>query len=139
MKAQAAFEYILIVGMVLFFVVSGSILLYNYSSRANADAIKANIHKAGSDIIGSVVDVYYIGESSWETVKVTLPDNVKNITVANYYELVITYDSIGGLSDAVFFSDINMSTNNGVVANHSGLLMLKVTSMGPYVNLTEIR
>ena len=137
MKAQASFEYILIVGAVLFFIVSGSMIIYNYSSRANDESMKATINKAGNDIISSITDVYYIGENSWETVKVTLPSNVINVSVPNNYEIVIRYDSRGGINDAVFFSDINITTSSNTIANHSGLVILKAVSLGSSVNISE--
>jgi len=135
-RGQASLEFIIIVGMVMFFIVTGSIVLYNYSSRANDEIARANIHKIGLDIADSVEKVYYIGENSWETIRVNNPSNVRSISIIDNSELVISYDGRGGMSEAVFFIDVNVS--NRVVTNHSGLVLIKVVSFGNQVNVTEV-
>lgn len=144
-KGQSSFEYILVVGMVMLFIVSGVGFIYNYSQRSNNDVALANIGKAGQDILLTADKVYYIGSDSWETIKVNIPSNVKEIYIMNNNELVIEYESFGGISESVFFSDINLTTPN-VVGNkkyisdepHVGVAVIKVTSYGSYVNITEV-
>jgi hypothetical protein len=138
-RGQASLEFIIIVGMVMFFVVTGSIVLYNYSSRANDEVARANIHKIGLDLADSIEKVYYIGENSWETIRINNPSNVKNISIIDNSELVISYDGRGGMSEAVFFIDVNVTgPASGVVTNHSGLALIRVVSYGNKVNVTEV-
>ncbi len=140
-RGQASLEFIIIVGMVMFFVVTGSIVLFSYSSRTNDEVTRTNIHKIGLDIADSVEKVYYIGENSWETVRINTPTNVRNISIVDdYEELVISYDGRGGVSEAVFFISVNVTgPENGVVTNHSGLALIKVVSSGNIVNVSEVR
>lgn len=136
-KAQSSFEYIMLVGVVMLLIVPGAILFYNYSKRSNEDLMRATIYRIGSDLADSVQKVYYVGESSWETSSFVVPEGVRKIYIQGSYELVIQYDSWGSISEAVFFSDINMTSPDDIVTNHSGLNLIKVTSQGGYVSLNE--
>jgi hypothetical protein len=74
-----------------------------------------------------------------------VPDGVKAFYILNNYEVIIEYDSYGGLSQAVFYSDINITTpySGGGISNissffHPGLNQVKVASRGNFVEVQEI-
>ncbi|HHE36896.1 MAG TPA: hypothetical protein ENL16_03730 [Candidatus Woesearchaeota archaeon] len=144
---QAAFEYLMVVGIALLLIVPGAVLFYNYSVKSGDMLARSKIDLAGSEIIDSVEKVYYIGESSWETIRVDFPDNVRDIYILNNEELVVEYDTSVGVSESVFFSDINMTTSypagggrsNISSSPHPGLNVIKVISMGDYVLINETR
>jgi len=142
-KGQGAFEYVLVVGIAMLLIVSGAMLFYNYSTRSSDELMRSRIDLVGNDIMGSVERVYYIGENSWETIKLDVPETVRRIYVLNNEELVIEYDSHVGVSEAVFFSNINMTTPHpqGSISDsvHAGLNIIRITSMGSYVLINEIR
>lgn len=132
-------------------IVPGAVLFYNYSSKSADEVSRSQIDILGNDFIDAVEKVYYIGENSWETIKIDAPDNVKWIYILDNSELVIEYDSRVGRSEAVFFSDINITTpylmsgkeyiSDITVENetHAGYRQVKVTSMGNYVLINETR
>nr|MCK4929630.1 hypothetical protein [Nanoarchaeota archaeon] len=141
--SQVSFEYILVVGIALLIIVPGAMLFYNYSIKSGDELTRSRIDMVGNEIMDSVEKVYYIGENSWETIKVDVPDSVRRIYVLNNYELVIEYESYVGTSEAVFFSDINMTTPypQGSISDevHAGLNIIKITSLGYYVLINETR
>ncbi len=147
---QAAFEYLLLAGVAMMLIVPGAMLFYNYSLRSGDELVRAKIHLMGSELIDTVEKVYYVGESSWETVKMELPENVNWIYVLDNSEVVIGYNTQVGISEAVFFSDVNITTPYlGPISNqryfsdpssmHTGLIILKITSMGRYVLVNETK
>ncbi len=143
-KGQASFEYISMVAIIMLFVVAGTGIIYNYSQRSSQDISLGTIEKIGSDLIDVSEKIYYVGGNSWETVKFNLPDSVKKMYVQNNYVLVIEYESNGGLSQAVFFSDINLTTpyeSNGIgnlsSSFHPGLNSIRLTSNGNNVLIEE--
>lgn|GEM_PF-845973 len=158
-KGQGAFEYVMIVGIAMVLIVPGAMLFYDYSKRSGDELTRARIGAVGNDILDSVEKIYYIGENSWETIEVDVPDNVNWIYFlkqGNDYELIIEYESESGTSEAVFFSDINVTTPYNITgpdgrerwyindvpsdpANaHPGLNVIRVYSKGHYVNITEV-
>ena len=140
---QGAFEYLLVIGIALLIIVPGAIMFYNYSFGSSDELTRSTIDLIGNEIIDSVEKVYYIGENSWETLRLDVPEGVKRIYVLNNFELVIEYESRVGFSEAVFFSDINMTTPypQGNISNepHSGLNIIKIISMKNYVLINETR
>jgi hypothetical protein len=150
-KGQAAFEYILVVGIAMLLIVPGALLFYNYSIKSGDELLRSKIDLLGNEVMDGVEKVYYIGESSWETVKVDVPDSVKWVYILNNSELVIEYESHAGVSQAVFFSDINITTPFSIgekyyisdvpadpMNMHAGLNMIKITSKGHYVLINEV-
>jgi len=140
---QASFEYVMVIGIAFLIIVPGAILFYNYTNKSSEDLTRAKIEMIGNEIVDSVEKVYYIGENSWETIEFDAPENVNRIYLTNNYELVIQYDSHLGFSEAVFFSDINMTTPyiSGDISNspHAGRNIIRITSMGSYVLINETR
>ena len=133
-------------------VVPGFLLFYNYSVKSGDELTNSRIDMIGHAIIDSVEKVYYIGENSWETIEADVPESVNWVYIINNTELVIEYESSAGLSEAVFFSDINITTpyevsNRFYITNvthpaieaHAGLNIIRITSMGHYVLINEIR
>ncbi len=146
-KGQGAFEYVLVVGIAMLLIVPGAVLFYNYSSRSSDELVRAQIDMMGRNILDTVEKVYYIGANSFAKVEVEVPDSVRRIYInaLNYnYELVIEYDSHVGVSEAVFFSDINITAPEGFGGSisdevHAGLNIIRVTSMGDHVLINETR
>lgn len=143
-KGQASFEYISMVAIVILFVVTGTGIIYNYSQRSSQDISLSTIQKIGNDLIDVSEKIYYVGGTSWETVRFNLPDSVKKMYVQNNYVLVIEYESNGGLSQAVFFSDINLTTPymvdglGNLSSNfHPGVNSIRLTSNGNSVLIEE--
>lgn len=153
-RGQSAFEYIMVVGIAMLLIVPGALLFYNYSVKSGDELVRSRIEMAGNNILGSAEKVYYIGENSWETIEIDFPESVRWMYILNNSELVIEYDSHTGLSEAVFFSDINITTDpNYCILDrcyitdvpsdpenaHPGLNIIKITSMGGYVLINETR
>ena len=156
-RGQSAFEYILVVGIAMFLIVPGAILFYDYSKRSGDEMLRSQIDMAGADIMDAVEKVYYIGENTWETIKVYVPDSVRWIYILNNSELVIEYDSQVGVGEAVFFSDINITappnysiggkqyiSNITGQSSQAGLRIIKISSMSTsnsvhYVLINETR
>lgn len=155
-QGQVAFEYLMIMGVAMIIIVPGAILFYNYSVQSGDDLVRANIHFIGNTILDAVEKVYYLGENSWQTVKVDLPSNTAWIYILGGSELVIGYNTQVGVAEAVFFSDIPLITpfeedlGGGLKkyylsdpllpgSMHPGLTVIKVSSMGSVVMLNETR
>jgi hypothetical protein len=142
---QASFEYIMLVAIVLLFVVSGIGIIYQYSQRSNDEVNVASIDRIGQDIIRTAEKIYYIGGNSWESIRFNVPSSVKGMYIMDNSEIVIEYESYGGVSQAVFFSSVNITSPyySGGVGNltdffHPGTNTLKFSAVGSTVIIEEI-
>ncbi len=142
-SGQGAFEYILIVAIAMVLIVPGVILFYNYSLKSNDQVLRSQIEMIGNDLMDAAEKVYYIGEYSWQSVRINIPEKVTNILVLDNSELVVQYNTMSGISEAVFFSDINITPGGYAysISNsmHPGLNIIKVESKGDYVLINETR
>lgn len=149
---QGAFEYILIVAIAMLLIVPGVVLFYNYSLKSNDQVMRSQIDMIGNDLMDAVEKVYYVGEYSWQSLKIDVPNQVKNIYILDNSELIVEYNTYYGISEAVFFSDINITPGGnsfllpsgqiaGAISNdiHPGLNIIKVVSKGDYVLINETR
>ena len=147
---QGAFEYILVVAIAMLLIVPGVVLFYNYSLKSNDAVLRSQIDMIGNDIMDAVEKVYNVGEYSWQSVKIDVPSKVSNIYILDNSELIIEYNTYSGISQAVFFSDINITAGGNAIpfpsgavsisnAMHPGLNIIKVISVGSYVLINETR
>ena len=77
-SGQGAFEYILIVAIAMVLIVPGVILFYNYSLKSNDQVLRSQIEMIGNDLMDAAEKVYYIGEYSWQSVRINIPEKVSS-------------------------------------------------------------
>ena len=97
MKAQASFEYIILIGTLLILVVP--IFYYvTYQSSQNLKAYQAD--DAVKSIARTVDTVYAIGPGTKNYVWVTFPGGIQNTSISNN-EIIIRISSYGGETDII--------------------------------------
>lgn len=117
MRAQSSVEYIFIVAFALMIVIPGAFVFSQYSSASQSSLRNAQLYKVGSDLIDASELMFSVGENSWQTVDITLPNDVVSMTVYDgadgINELVIEYEDLY-ISQAVFFTEVPLknSTSN---------------------------
>ncbi|MGE0793100.1 MAG: hypothetical protein AB7V77_02900 [Candidatus Woesearchaeota archaeon] len=109
-KAQSSVEYLLVVAMALMIIIPGSFIFYSYSANSKNSLMHSQVFKIGNTLIDTATKVYSIGDDSWNTIEISLPEQIKSITIYNsstYNELIINYGSETP-SDGVFFSTVQL-------------------------------
>ncbi len=105
-RGQSAAEYMLVVALALLIVVPGSMVFYSYSTDSKASLVNSQIFKLGNTLIDKGAEMYSIGDDSWQTIDITVPEQVEFIKIYNssdYSELVIRRTDPKP-SESVFFS-----------------------------------
>jgi len=144
MKGQVSVEYLIIVGIALGILIPGVFIFSKYAQSENTGEATQQLSQVGREMIASIRDTYALGINSWTTLDVVLPDNVQRIYVnpLDSEEVVIEYQSVGGISDAVFVSkNIPVHAEDAVDGNitrHPGLTKIKFTSEGLTVKIEEV-
>ena len=110
-KAQVSLEYLLIVGLAFAVLIPTSYFFYTYSQSSNEATIRSQINKVGNNFLTTAESSYGLAEGSILTAEATYPRNVKDIYILNKNELIIKYDTGSGVSEAVFFSSIDLAGN----------------------------
>ncbi len=105
-RAQISLEYIMVIAFTFAIIIPGIYFFYTYSQSSAASLSAAQYDKLGQEMITSAVQTLAQGKGSYLTLDLLIPGNVENITVSeNGNELIITYMTPYGPTEAVFFSD----------------------------------
>ena len=108
-KAQSSVEYLFIVVLALTLILPASFLFFDFSRSSEGAVISSQINRVGNQLLSSAEQVYVIGNNSRVTLNLVLPDNLISAIVYDEVELVISYYTQTGVSQAVFFSDVNIT------------------------------
>lgn len=100
---QGSFEYISIVAVALLLIIPSTVLFLNYSQSTGDQVLSSQFNFIGNTLLSKAEEMYVIGTYSWTTVDVNLPNSFTNATIYDNQDLVLTYQSRRGPSQAVFF------------------------------------
>jgi hypothetical protein len=105
-KAQAALEYLMIVGLAFVIIMPMVYMFYSYTVSTQEEVGMAKIHKIGVDIAAAAEDVYYLGEPSRSTIKVNMPEMIAGVSVLDAApgytgSLIIFYFGDVGLNQSI--------------------------------------
>ena len=128
-KGQVAMEYILIVGFAFFTSILLFILFYEESNSMSSQITSKQIDQIASKIANNVDKVYYLGEHSKTTLKVTIPSNIVNTSVSNK-EIIFRVRASGGISENVKTTVANVT---GQIPSNQGLYYITIESQGDHV------
>jgi uncharacterized protein (UPF0333 family) len=136
-KGQSSAEYIFVVSLALILIVPATFLFMNYSTKSTDTIASSEINRMGNQILNKVKEMYVVGENSWATLEMNLPENVHSIEIIDNEELVINYTMSSGYSEAVFFTDINITNETPLVIS-PGYNNFRIESKGTYVVITTV-
>jgi len=149
MRAQVSVEYIILLGIVFLLLVPGVYFFYRYSFSSGSDVIGVQANRLGQEMINMAIKVRGQGVGSWLQLDENIPEAVEDINVSDSgSELVITYQTHEGESQAVFFPDQTFSLSNVAgfeqdgsvfaLSPHAGKASFRFTAQEGYVAVTEV-
>src|SRR3989338_411690 len=104
MRAQSAFEYLMIIALTLGIIVPTTYLFFRYSAESNIKIIDSQINQIGRSMIDTAENVYFSGEGAKIVLEVNMPKEVEDINIIARRELVFKIISQIGATESVFFS-----------------------------------
>ncbi|MCD6464541.1 hypothetical protein J7L02_03410 [Candidatus Woesearchaeota archaeon] len=110
--AQVSMEYLIVVTVAIVLIIPGIYLFYVYTKFHEQAATSRSLYEIGSKIVSAASLVAANGEPARTTLEVELPKTFKQAFILNHEELVFQYDSYNGVSEVVFFSPDNITTND---------------------------
>lgn len=109
-RGQISIEHIAIIGITTIMVIS-LLAISNYYSREIETTISSNqIDRIAKEIVDSAESMYYFGEPSKTTLKVYIPEGVKQISISPN-ELNIRFISQYGETDMFYSSNVPLKGN----------------------------
>ena len=138
-KGQISLEYLIVVGFVVFVVITilGVAIFYASGIR---DRIKINqLNNFANKIISNAEVVFFAGEPSKVTITAYLPEGVQYVNVVDdngIILLVIAIETNSGLSVMAFPSDVPIDTATDI-SSIEGTKRLEITARANNVEICE--
>ena len=110
-KGQVSLEYLLIVALTFAIIIPTTYLFYSYSKESSQEIIDAQITKLGRSITDSSETIFYSGIGSKTTLDLNIPNSINNVLIIDGRELVFNVTTSFGISEIVFFSSVNLTTD----------------------------
>jgi len=110
--AQASMEYLLVVALTFAIMVPAAYLFYNYSKESGQEITDAQATKIGRNIVDTSETIFYSGKGSKTVIELNVPDNIVAAQIIDGREFVLNISTIFGVSELVFFSAVNMTTDS---------------------------
>lgn len=139
-RAQASVEYLFVVALALLLIIPATYLFFDFSKDSEDSVVAAQINRLGLQITTKAEEIYVLGNNSRVTLELSVPDAIASAIIYDERELVMSYYTQSGTSQAVFFTDFNMTngthrcvSNPCNVSLPPGLVRLRVISRGDHV------
>jgi hypothetical protein len=121
-KGQIGMEYIILVGFITFAVMTVLGLAFYYIGTIRDEVKGLQMNGCAKKIISEAEEVFYLGYPSKSTFTCYMPDNVRNISIAED-NLIVTYSTSSGMNILAFSSKVPI---NGSITSFSGPRKIKV-------------
>jgi uncharacterized protein (UPF0333 family) len=140
-RGQISVEYLIVVGFVVFAVISLLGIAFFYASSIQ-DRIKSNqLEGFANKIIFSAESVYFAGEPSKVTVTAYLPKGVQNIYVLEETEqffVVFEIATAGGVSTIAYRSSVPLNAGTAITTSEGvKRLEIQAPTGAPNVSIIE--
>lgn len=123
-SSQSSLEYLVIVALTFAIIVPTAYLFFSYTRQSGEEITDAQIIQVGRNIVDAAETIYYSGQGSKTVIDLNIPDNSKSAVIIDGKELVFNMSSNNGISEIVFLSKVNLTTNSFCEINVCNLPLL---------------
>ena len=141
-RGQISVEYLIVIGFVVFIVISILGVAFFYASGIR-DRIKTNqLENFANKIISSAESVYFAGEPSKVTITAYLPAGVQAIEIvydsgSEEYLIIFDIETGSGISKIAYTSDVPLETGSSIISISEGVKRLQITAVENEVSIVE--
>ncbi len=107
-RGQISTEYLIVIGFVVFLVLSILAVAFFYTSVTNDQIKVSQVSNFAQKIISSSESVFYAGEPSKLTLTGYIPAGVQSITIASE-EIIVSISTSSGVTTMSFSSNVPLS------------------------------
>jgi len=132
-RAQAAMEYLFVVGFGFMMLLPIIALFYSQSSTIEDEVILSQADKALEEISSSIDQVYFLGVPSKQTLEIRFPDRVEDVTITDN-RITMQVQSSSGLRTTAKTTQANIT---GTIDAYSGIHVLTITATQTGVHVEE--
>ncbi|MFH1770225.1 MAG: hypothetical protein ABH828_01575 [archaeon] len=132
-KGQVSMEFLLVTGFAFLLLIPILILFLTQTQDINEDVTAAQVNKLGEELVGSVNNVYYLGEPTKKTINAYIPKYVESITF-DQNRIIFNVDT-GDWAYVV--TKIAVANISGNLDSNAGLHTIEIIAQGNSVIIQE--
>jgi hypothetical protein len=154
-KAQAAVEFLIVVGVAFTMLIPSLLLFSQYSSSSSQTIVANQIDRVGRELVSNIETIYYYGKDSRATIKLSFPERINEVYInpkkvdvclnegdGCLTEIVFNVTMNGDYVDFVYFTKVNVTANftadNTMIdAVKEGVKTFVIKSYGTYINVSR--
>ena len=132
-KSQISMEFIILLGFILIVSIPLIVIYYGYSNETKFELSQNQAMKIAHKIVDNAESVFYLGEPSKTTIKVSMPENIDKIII-HEKEVVFIIRYKGMPNDIVVDSPVSLSGN---LSSSSGIRYITIKASGNNVVIKD--
>lgn len=133
-KGQVAMEYLLVFSIAFLMSLILIIIFLAQTNNMQSDIAIVQLEKVSLELVNAVEEIYYMGEPSQKTIKISFPEGIDAVEVqTNSIVFNISNEKVSYQYSRE--THINMT---GTVKKFQGLHIIRIKSQGNYVSINDI-
>lgn len=128
-KAQAAIEFLFVVGFAMLLIIPSLALFGRFVEETAYTATTSQVNKIGNYMLATAVQAYQGTNGTMIVIEVNFPEGVQNVTVVNENELVFSINIGGAESEQVYYSELPLSADFSSEDVTKGLKKFRFTAI----------
>jgi len=112
LRSQSSVEYLMIIAITIGIIMPTTYLFFRFSSQSTDKIEDTQALQIGTFLIDNAETIYFSGEGSKVILKLTMPENILDINIIDNRELVFNISNSYGGTESVFFSLVNITSQN---------------------------
>ncbi|MGM5481395.1 MAG: hypothetical protein ACQESE_03210 [Nanobdellota archaeon] len=132
-RGQIAMEYLIIFSITFFMIIPLILIFITQTSTLESNIVNAQLEKLSNEIIDTSKEVYYLGEPSQKTIRVTFPDQIQSVAITDY-GLVFTVNNDGTIYEFTKESTLNLT---GSIQSFEGVHVMKIKAQEENVLIVD--
>lgn len=133
-NGQVSMEFMMLMGFVVFLSIPMFLFYQTYSNDAKYELSQNQARNIGTKIVDIAESVYYLGEPSQSTIKITMPDGIYDVVISPK-EIDFQFNHKGNISNIWVESNVNLT---GEISHTPGKKRILIKSIGDEVNISDI-
>lgn len=128
-KAQISVEYLIILGFLIFVVISILGVAFFYAGNVRDKIVMSQVTSFANKVVSTAESVFYSGEPSKATISGYIPQEVRDIEILED-SLIIDVQTSAGVSKVSFSSEVPIT---GSITSDQGIKKIKIEAVGNQV------
>jgi hypothetical protein len=141
MKAQAAVEFLFVVGFAMLLIVPSLALFGRFVQETSYTATTSQLNQIGNYFLSTAVQAYQGTNGTVLVVEINFPEGVENMSIVNNNELLFKVNIGGAESEQVYYSEIPLTGEFAAEDFSKGMKTYKFTATerGTIVQIERIQ